>query len=81
MSDHTLVFKAGGGGGGGIFAVGFSVGMVIIKLTRNKNLTCKVMMLGAGTGGEAVLLGIGAVHAWFDALSFSFFNLDINWQF
>lgn len=55
--------------------------MVMIKLTHNKNLTCEVVMLGPGTGGEAVLLGIGAVHAWYDALSFALFNLNINWQF
>lgn len=67
MSDCTLVFKAGGGG---IFTVGVSVGTVMIKLTNNENLTCKVMMLvGLGMGGEAVLLGIGAVHGMVHFLS------------
>lgn len=44
----------------------------MIKLTDNENLTCKVMTLeGLGMGGEAELLRIGAVPAWYDALSFS----------
>lgn len=46
----------------------------MIKLTDNENLSCKVMMLGSlGMGGEAELLRIGAICAWYDApLSFSF---------
>ena len=43
----------------------------MIKLMDNENLACKVMMLGGpGTGGEAVLLGIGALCGCYDALSF-----------
>ena len=48
MSDCILVFKAGASG---IFALGFSVGMAMVKLTDNENLICNFMTLG-GVGME-----------------------------